>query len=548
MTTYYWVGGTGTWAASGNTNFATSSGGTPGAATPGTGDTVIFDSNSNNGNSGASYTCTRTATAAVTSLQLANPSAGTLTFAGSSTIQTTGGLTVGSGVNWSNTGALTISGAQTVTTNGVSINSPITVSAASATVTLGSALTATTAFTLSAGTLALGNYNLTALTFVGSSTSAKGITTGTGAIYLTGNSTTIWTTGTTSNTFTPPVGLNVYCTYSGSSNTRTIVHSNEACGTRLGYVNFNITAGSDVIILGSLASNFNNVNFTGFTGQFKFGTNRIYGNLTLQAGSTNITGGSPYNFYGNSILTSNGVTLVSGISVLGTLTLGSALTSTNYISLNGGVLSQTLNLNGYNVTCDSFATSGTPSLFATNSFITLTTSGNAPWNVFSGFSSWDFTGSTIWFSSTTATEQDFQGSGTSTGYSYWNLIFGGGPGCLCYFYDDGDSFNTISSTNTSNWNLTLSAGTSVYVNHFNIHGSPGNIVTLSSDTPGTQANLVYSNTGTGTGVNNVSYVSIQDIAASGGVWNAFTSDGNTDLGNNTGWNFTAPTNNFFFVF
>ena len=118
MATYYWVGGTGTWSATGNTHFATSSGGTAGALTPGTADTVIFDSASNASGAGASYTVTRTATAAVTVLQMANPSAGTLTFAGSSSVlinnSTSGSLTVSAGVNWTNTGLLTIgSGAGT---------------------------------------------------------------------------------------------------------------------------------------------------------------------------------------------------------------------------------------------------------------------------------------------------------------------------------------------------------------------------------------------------------------------------------------------------
>ncbi len=45
---YFWVGGSGTWGAT-DTNFALTSGGTPGILVPGSGDTVTFDSNSGGG-------------------------------------------------------------------------------------------------------------------------------------------------------------------------------------------------------------------------------------------------------------------------------------------------------------------------------------------------------------------------------------------------------------------------------------------------------------------------------------------------------------------
>jgi hypothetical protein len=48
-----------------------------------------------------------------------------------------------------------------------------------------------------------------------------------------------------------------------------------------------------------------------------------------------------------------------------------------------------------------------------------------------------------------------------------------------------------------------------------------------------------------TGTVNVSYVSLSTIAAYGGAtWNAFTSNGNIDLGGNSGWDFTNPAVNY----
>jgi hypothetical protein len=58
---------------------------------------------------------------------------------------------------------------------------------------------------------------------------------------------------------------------------------------------------------------------------------------------------------------------------------------------------------------------------------------------------------------------------------------------------------------------------------------------LSSTVAGSQATLTQA-----TGVVDASYLTIQDINATGGAtWNAFTNDGNVDDGNNDGWNFLS---------
>lgn len=70
-------------------------------------------------------------------------------------------------------------------------------------------------------------------------------------------------------------------------------------------------------------------------------------------------------------------------------------------------------------------------------------------------------------------------------------------------------------------------------NNFNINGTSGNLITLQGSTSGKVFRLSKSS-----GSVDVQYVSIKDSAASGGAsWNAPTSNGNIDAGNNTGWRF-----------
>lgn len=82
--------------------------------------------------------------------------------------------------------------------------------------------------------------------------------------------------------------------------------------------------------------------------------------------------------------------------------------------------------------------------------------------------------------------------------------------------------------------ITFTAGTTTTVTSFTLAGTTGNLVTINSTVPGTQFTL-YKDSGTV----NASYLQIQDSNATGNaVWNAL--DGtNTNLGNNTGWNWVG---------
>jgi hypothetical protein len=77
--------------------------------------------------------------------------------------------------------------------------------------------------------------------------------------------------------------------------------------------------------------------------------------------------------------------------------------------------------------------------------------------------------------------------------------------------------------------------TNTFTNDFDLNGTSGNLITIGSVTPASTFTLYKSS-----GTVDVSFCSISDSIATGGAtWNASTSNGNVDGGNNTGWLFTA---------
>jgi hypothetical protein len=93
---------------------------------------------------------------------------------------------------------------------------------------------------------------------------------------------------------------------------------------------------------------------------------------------------------------------------------------------------------------------------------------------------------------------------------------------------------TLGSTRTltiTNGTLKLKSGVTSTVGAFATSGT--NPKYLQSSTAGTQATISDPS-----GTNDVSYLTIKDINATGGAtWNAFTSNQNVDAGNNAGWDF-----------
>ena len=254
------------------------------------------------------------------------------------------------------------SGTKTINTAGVTFDRPFTFNGVGGTFQLVSALTSGAArtVTLTNGTLDLASYTLTTGIFSSTNSNVRTLAFGTGKIVLTGNSAIIFTTGVITNLTVTGTSL-VQSTYSGSTGTRTLTLGTGAISENFA-INFDITAGSDIVSLAGTGGAAKNVNFTGFFGTIDLpSTKTIYGNF--DAGSaTSITGTSTVTFAatsGTKTIRTNG--LIYGGSVTfngigGTWSLQDALSLTGTLTLTNGTLKLKA---GTTSTVGSFATSGT---------------------------------------------------------------------------------------------------------------------------------------------------------------------------------------------
>jgi hypothetical protein len=201
MATYYWVGGTGTWSGTGNTQFAVTSGGVATLLDPTNADTVNFDANSG---TSATITVDSTAVSLSTTIDKADIN---LSLSGNATLCTTVGT-----------------------------------------------------LTLTAGTLTLNNYTLSCGIFNSNNANTRAIDFGIGSINVTGNATTIWECSTLtgfSYSGTPTINF----TYSGSTGIRTVNNGFTAGATEFNAVSINVTAGTDTFYTANRY--VNNLDLTG---------------------------------------------------------------------------------------------------------------------------------------------------------------------------------------------------------------------------------------------------------------------------------------------
>jgi hypothetical protein len=387
--------------------------------------------------------------------------------------------------------------------------------------TLGSTLT----FTLAQGTLDLtnngaGNYKLTTGVFTSNSNiNVRTLAFGTGTIELTGNNATIWNCTSVTN-FTITGTPTVNCTYSGSTGTRTITNPPFS---NVGIVNFNVSAGSDNIVMGSGT----NINYTGFTGTQTSIAASIYGNLTYGTGMTTVTGTGTFQLAatsGTQQITTNSVVINYSITISGvggTVQLQDNLTlsSANTLILTSG----TFDANDNNVSIGLFNSnnSNTRTLLMGSGTWTLTGTGNV-WNIVTS------TGITLTPSTSTIV---FNGSGigtfTSGSLTYYNLTQSSSNALTIR---GANTFNTISNT-VQPTTITFQQNLTHTVTNFNVNGTAGNLVTINTVVSGAQATLSKAS-----GTVNVSYVSLKDNNATGGaIWQAPSNQGNTIVSNVTGW-------------
>lgn len=286
MADRYWVGG------SGNTNdtakWSTSSGGSGGASVPTNSDNAIFDSNSHNTN----YTVTVNASFSCLNLTVTAPSSGNMTLAGSSSLNIAGNLSFYSSMIRTYTGAITFSSTstgKTISTNGVSLDSPITFNGVGGEWTLQNAFITIQGITLTNGSFITNNYNVTCLAFSSNNSNTRTFNPGSSTIYITGNNATVINMATTTNLTIPANTATFDLNYSGSTGTRTI--SNSYSTER---INLKISAGTDILSQSTYQAK--SVDFTGFSGTWSgSSTFNFQGNFTISTGMTcSSTGGWTY--------------------------------------------------------------------------------------------------------------------------------------------------------------------------------------------------------------------------------------------------------------
>lgn len=541
MATYYWVGGTGTWSATGNTQFAITSGGVPTVLNPTSADAVIFDANSGTG------TCTTSAGAVAIGITL-----------GSATL----GLTLGAN--------LTISGT----------------------------------FAFNFGPLNLGNNKLTCNIFSSNNANVRSIAFGTGDITVTGNAATVWTTGTLTNfsyTGTPTVN----CTYSGSTGTRTIQAGNAGAtesnclsfnisagsdivavsfvckslnftGFTGTFTNINRTVFGDLTLssgmtltAGALGTQFtatsgiqqittngnSTINFP-ITINAPGGTIRLQDNLTTGATrllnfaagtldlnnrtfSVGLVGSSFANIRsiafgtGNITITGSGTVWntanTTNFSYTGTSTINISNNSATATTVSTGTMTEAQSLN-FNYTVGTYTLTDTSAVYKSVNFTGFTgTIPNSTRTIYGGATF--VSGMTLTAGANATTFAATSGTYNITTAKTWDfpITFNGIGGT--WAFQDALTQGTTRAFTITNGTVQLKASTTNTVGSFSTTGT--NVKYLQSTTAGTQATINQSS-----GTIPVTYLNIKDISAQGGaVWSAYTVNANVNAGNDSGWNF-----------
>lgn len=541
MATLYWgpSGGTstGTWNSSSTTNWFSDVGRTtPAAAAPTSADDVVFDAASDNG---TTFNVTLSTGAVCRNVTISNLDF-TMTLTHSATWTVYGSLAFPSTrLTRAGFNAITFAAtdARTINFNGYDLDNAVTFNGVGGSWQLLSNYAANNTaktnvtVTLTNGTVDLNGFIMYARQFNSSNSNTRSVAFGTGKISLYGNSLNAWAVQTATNfsyTGTPTVeGI-----YTGATGTRNFLHGSSGGATEANTPDFYILNGTDTVSFAVAR----NLDFTGFAGTLTPAGNTIYGNLTYSTGMTVGSSTSALTFGSTSAtprtITLNGKTIDQPVTFNGvggtwkfidTFTLG----STRTLTLTNG----TLDGNGQNASIGSFA------LAAGTKTLTL---GSGIWSV---AGNWDantnVTGLTVSASTgtinmTSASAKTFAGGG-----KVWPTLNQGGVGALTI--QQSNTFANITNT-VQPATLTLTAGTTQTVTSFGVSGTAGNLITLNSSSAGSQATLSDSS-----GANSVSFVSIKDIAATGGAtWNAFVTSGNVDDGNNTGWDFLVQTGRYMY--
>lgn len=584
MATYYWVGGNGTWDDSTTTNWALVSGGVGGFGPPSNADDIIFDQ-------AATYTVAIIFNSISSTCRNITVSAGTVAFnANAGAVDIYGSMSLTSSTTWTTglpstfpitfrgigsntlsapsvsiqpnliftTGTVTlqsnITNASQTQINGGTLNlngfvfTALSVNHTAGTLNFDSSsvtLTGGGAYTFNnAGTLNLNGNSLTCYAFNSSGAGARTIAFGsTGSITVNGIG-TIWDTTTSTGLVT--TGSKTVNVSNTTGSGATI--SGGVTGATINTVcNFKVNSGSYAL---TATGAFGDLDLTGFSGNLASSIRTIYGNLTLSAvGGFAVTSGvNAMTFAATSskTITTNGKTIDVPLVFNGSggtwvlqdnLTMG----STRQLSHTNG----TINLNGQTLTVGTtYATlTGTKNLTFNGGVLVCPNSGTTAFNnAVAGLTTTAGT-SPGQIRMTSATAKTFAGFGVT----YNCTLVQAGSGNLTI--TGANTFYDITNTVTP-CTVIFAAGVNQTFNNFNLNGTAGNLVTITSSSVPTTYNLTKSS-----GIVSVNYLNVNYSIGipTSTTWYAGTTSTNGTPASNAGWIFTAPptvanTGSFFLMF
>jgi hypothetical protein len=373
--------------------------------------------------------------------------------------------------------------------------------------------------TLTQGSLNLNGNNASAGRFVSNNSNTRSIIFGSSNIELTSTTagqTILDMANATNFSFTGTGG------FTRIQNATASIDFGVTGGTAANAPNLSVTSGSSALSIQN-GSFFKNVNFTGSSCTVNNNTYNACGNLTLATGGTYTSLGP--------IFIASGTFTTNGKQINSFTVNGSGIT----VSLSGSLSC----ISAVNLTQGTFSALG--NAVTANNF--LSDSGLAR-TLNMGSGSWIITGggaTTSWFASGANLTVDTSTSNIRLNFNGTKAFYGGSKtynelrinstGTTSIF--DSNTFNNILNTE-GGITINFQNGATNIFSNFNINGGLDNLVNIASTTPGSQTTFSKAS-----GAVNVEYLTIQDIAATGGAtWNATNS---TNLGNNTGWNFAVPS-------
>lgn len=549
MATYYWIGGNGTWNNTNTTNWSNASGGSSGFGPPLSTDTVIFDSASGTG------TCTTAAGSACATATLNSSTLG-LTLGANHTMSGVFTLTLGTlslGTNTltsltfvsNNSNVRTIdfgTGNITLTGSGVSIWNLAT----NTNISIAGTPTVNATYSGSTGTRSLQNgvtagaSELNAISF--------NVSAGSDAITLSGSAKNINFTG-----FTGTLNLSARSVYGNLT-----ISSGMICTAGGSITTFAATSGTQQITTNGKTLDFP-ITFNGVGGTVQLQDNLTVGstrtvtltngtldlnNNTLSCGlfsSSNSNTRSIAFGTGNITLTGSGATVWTNSTATNMTTTGTAVVNCTYAGSTGtrtvstGILPESSAISfNFNSGSDTLSIGGSGGNFKNLDFTGFsgTVAFSVQKNIFGDLTigpnvvSFGNPTSNLTFATTSGTQ-----TVTTNGVTYsWSLIVNSPNGTVVI----NDAFNQQPGRifRITNGTVKFKSGTTSIIGLFETSGTTQKY--LQSTTAGSQATLSQAS-----GTVTVSYLSIKDIAATGGAtWNAYVDYNNVDQGDNTGWDFS----------